>query len=180
MPPLRRILREAPDERWHYVHGFVAEMLPGSPESWDGWAYKIEAEIARRKAGEPWRGNLRALKNHVRQAIVSSGLSSDAADRSPDTGPGPRSVAVSSDRGAPASRRGRESDRPGEASLLAPDALSQGMSLDDWTRYIVTRMYLLTGKNQNETARRLGISWRRVGQWIDHGLLARWAERPPR
>jgi ActR/RegA family two-component response regulator len=52
------------------------------------------------------------------------------------------------------------------------------MSLDDWNRYIVTRMYVMTGRNQSETARRLEISWRRAGQWIDHALLARWAALP--
>jgi ActR/RegA family two-component response regulator len=59
--------------------------------------------------------------------------------------------------------------------MLAPDVVTSGMSLDDWTRYIVTRMYVATGRNQSETARRLGISWRRAGMWIDHALLARWA-----
>jgi hypothetical protein len=79
-----------------------------------------------------------------------------------------------------ASRRGRESDAPPGDRMLGPDALTSGMSLDDWNRYIVTRMYMATGRNQSETARRLGISWRRAGQWIDHTLLARWAaERAP-
>jgi ActR/RegA family two-component response regulator len=54
------------------------------------------------------------------------------------------------------------------------------MSLDDWNRYIVTRTYVMTGRNQSETARRLQISWRRAGQWIDHTLLARWAAQPAR
>jgi len=59
--------------------------------------------------------------------------------------------------------------------MLGPDALTSGMSLDDWNRYVVSRMYVATGRNQSETARRLEISWRRAGQWIDHALLARWA-----
>ena len=59
--------------------------------------------------------------------------------------------------------------------MLGPDALTSGMTLDEWIRYIVTRMYVATGRNQSETARRLGISWRRAGMWIDHALLARWA-----
>ena len=84
-------------------------------------------------------------------------------------------MVASSDRRAPASRRGRESDPPPGDRLLGPDALTSGMSLDDWNRYIVTRTYVLTGRNQSETARRLEISWRRAGQWIDHALLARWA-----
>jgi transcriptional regulator with GAF, ATPase, and Fis domain len=180
MPPLRRILREAPDERWHYVHGFVAEMLHQSQESWDGWAYKIEADIARHRAGETWRGNLRALRNHVRQAVLSSGLISEGTDRQPDTGPEPGSLAASSDRRAPASRRRRESDRPEEPSLLTPDALSRGMSLDDWIRYIVTVTYAMSGRNKNETARRLEIDWRTVSQWIDYALLERETKpRPP-
>ena len=52
--------------------------------------------------------------------------------------------------------------------------MTSGMSLDDWNRYVVTRMYVATGRNQSETARRLGISWRRAGMWIDQVLLARW------
>ncbi len=173
MPPLRRILREAPDERWHYVLGFVAEMLPQSPESWDGWAYKIEADIARHRAGETWRGNLRALRNHVRQAVLSSGLVTEGTDRQPDTGPEPGSVAASSDPRTPASRRRRESDRPEDPSLLGPDALSRGLSLDDWIRHIVTRTYAMCGRNKNEAARRLGIDWRTVDKWIDYALLER-------
>jgi hypothetical protein len=51
MPPLRRILREAPDERREYVHGFTAETLPQSPETWDGWAYRTGGENLR--ATEP-------------------------------------------------------------------------------------------------------------------------------
>ncbi len=74
MPPLRRILREAPDERRHYVHGFTAETLAQSLETWDGWAYRIEADIARRKGGDAWRGNLRELRNYVRNCILSSRL----------------------------------------------------------------------------------------------------------
>jgi hypothetical protein len=84
-------------------------------------------------------------------------------------------MVASSDRRPSASRRGRESDaQPGDRTQV-PDVLTSGMSLDDWNRYVVTRMYLATGRNQSETARRLGISWRRAGQWIDHLLLARWS-----
>ncbi len=82
-------------------------------------------------------------------------------------------MVASSDRRAPVSRRGRGSDRPRGDRMLGPDALTSGMSLDDWNRYIVTRVYLATGRNQSETARRLGISWRRAGMWIDQALLAR-------
>jgi DNA-binding NtrC family response regulator len=180
MPPLRRILRDAPDERWHYVHGFVAEMLSQSPESWDGWAYKIEADIARHRAGETWRGNLRALRNHVRQAVLSSGLVPDGTDRLPDTGPEPGSAAGSSDRRAPTSRRRHESDRPEEPGLLTQDALSRGLSLDDWIRTIVTRTYAMSGRNKQETARRLKIDWRTVSQWIDYALLERETKGPGR
>jgi len=64
--------------------------------------------------------------------------------------------------------------------MLGPDALTSGMSPDDWNRCVVTRLYVVTGRNLSETARRLGISWRRAGRWIDHALLARWArERAP-
>jgi DNA-binding NtrC family response regulator len=189
MPPLRRILREAPDERREYVHRFVAETLAQSPETWDGWAWRIEADLARRKGGDAWRGNLRELRNYVRRSILSSRLVSEATEGALDSGQEPGSLVASSDRRAPApaSRRGRESDPPpasrrGRESdaprardrMLGPDALTSGMSLDDWTRYIVTRMYVATGRNQSETARRLGISWRRAGMWIDHALLAKW------
>jgi DNA-binding NtrC family response regulator len=180
MPPLRRILREAPDERLYYVKGFVAEMLPQSPETWDALAYKIDAGIARHRAGETWRGNLRALRNHVRQALLSSGVVPDGTDRQPDTGQEPGSVATSSDRRAPSSRRRQESDRPEEASLLAPDALSRGLSLDDWNRYIVTSTFAMCGRNKSETARRLGVDWRTVDKWIDYALLERETKRPPR
>ena len=112
MPPLRRILREAPDERRHYLHGFTAETLPRSPETWDGWAYRIEAGIARRKGGDAWRGNLRELRNYVRSCILSSRLGAEGTDGSPDTGQEPGSMAASSEPRAPASRRGRESDAP--------------------------------------------------------------------
>ena len=60
MPPLRRILREALDERSHYVRGFAEQTVPDGPESWDGWADSIESGIARKKAGHDWRGNLPA------------------------------------------------------------------------------------------------------------------------
>jgi DNA-binding NtrC family response regulator len=92
MPPLRRILREAPDERREYVHRFTAETLPQSPETWDGWAYRIEADIARRKAGDAWRGNLRELRNYVRSCILSSRLVSEATVGTPDTGQEPGSM----------------------------------------------------------------------------------------
>ena len=62
----------------------VAETLPHSPETWDGWAYRIEADIARRKGGDAWRGNLRALRNYVRGCILSSRLVSEATDGAPD------------------------------------------------------------------------------------------------
>jgi DNA-binding NtrC family response regulator len=180
MPPLRRILREAPDERRHYVHGFTAETLAQSPETWDGWAWRIEADIARRKGGDAWRGNLRELRNYVRSCILSSRLVSEVTDDLPSTGQEPGSLVASSDRRAPASsdRRGRGSEAPPGDRMLGPDALNSGMSLDDWNRYVVTRTYLATGQNQSETARRLQISWRRARQWIDHTLLARWAARP--
>src|SRR6201999_2919817 len=92
MPPLRRILREAPDERRHYVHGFTAETLPQSPETWDGWAYRIEADIARRKASDAWCGNLRELRNYVRSCILSSRLVSEVTDGAADTGQEPGSM----------------------------------------------------------------------------------------
>ena len=112
MPPLRRILREAPEERRHYVYGFTVETLPQSPETWDGWVYRIEADIARRKGGEAWRGNLRELRNYVRSCILSSRLVSEARDGAPDTGQEPGSMVASSDRRAPASgRRGARARR---------------------------------------------------------------------
>jgi hypothetical protein len=151
------------------LHGGDA---PQSPETRDGWTYRIEANIARRKGGDAWRGNLRELRN----CILSSRLVTEARDGAPDTGQEPGSLVASSDRRAPASRRGRESAPPPVGDrMLEPDALTSGMSLDDWNRYVVTRMYVATGGNQSETARRLEISWRRAGMWIDHALLARWA-----
>ena len=177
MPPLRRILREAPDERSHYVRGFAEQTVPDGPKSWDGWADSIESGIARKKAGHDWRGNLRELKNHVRSAIFTSGRAPESTDRLPETGRDPASAPVSSDRRTPSSRRGRESEPPPEGRILGADALTSGMSLDDWTRYIVTKTYALCGRNQNETARRLKINWRTVARWIDHGLLELWAVR---
>ena len=106
MPPLRRILREAPDERREYVHGFVAETLAQSPETWDGWAWRIEADIARRKGGDAWRGNLRELRNYVRSCILSSRLVSEATEGAPDTGQAPGSLVASSDRRGPGSESG--------------------------------------------------------------------------
>jgi DNA-binding NtrC family response regulator len=175
MPPLRRILREAPDERREYVHGFTAETLAQSSETWDGWAYRIEADIVRRKAGDAWRGNLRELRNYVRSRILSSRRVTEATDGAPDTGQEPGSLVASSDRRAPASRRGRESHAPPGDRMLGPDALTSGMSLDDWNRSVVTWMYVATGRNQSEAPRRLEISWRRAGQRLDHALLVRWA-----
>ena len=130
--------------------------------------------------GAAWRGNLRELRNYVRSCILSSRLVSEATDGAPDTGQEPGSMVASSDRRGPGSGRGRglgrESDAPPAAErMLGPDALASGMSLDDWNRYVVSRMYVVTGRNQSETARRLGISWRRAGMWIDQVLLARWA-----
>ena len=145
--------------------------------SWDGWAYAIESGIARKKAGHDWRGNLRELKNHVRSCIFTSGLAPESTDRPPETGRDPASARASSDGRPPSSRRGRGSDRPPEGHILGPDALTRGMSLDDWNRYIVTRTYAQCGRNQNETARRLKINWRTVSRWLDHGLLERWAAR---
>jgi len=72
-------------------------------------------------------------------------------------------MVASSDRRAPSSRR-RESDAPPGDRMLGPDALTSGMSLDDWNRYVVSRMYVATGRNQSETTRRLDISWRRADQ----------------
>src|SRR6185295_18516646 len=145
MPPLRRILREAPDERREYVWFFTAETLPHSPEAWDGCAWRIETDLARKKAGDPWRGNLRELRNHVRSCILSSRLTTEATDGSPDTGQEPGSMVVSSDGRAPASPRRRGSEPPPGDRLLGPDALASGMSLDDWNRYIVTWTYMMTG-----------------------------------
>ena len=84
---------------------------------------------------------------------------------------------ASSEGRAPSSRQGRGSDRPPEGRILGPDALTRGMSLDDWKWYLVTKTYAQCGRNQNETARRLKINWRTAARWIDHGLLERWAAR---
>ena len=51
------------------------------------------------------------------------------------------------------------------------------LSLPELSSYYVTRIYVLTGGNQTETAKRLGINWRTVGKMLDPALLARWGER---
>src|SRR6202011_4450292 len=103
--------------------GFVAETLAQSPETWDGWAYRIEADIARRKGGDAWRGNLRERRNYVRSCILSSRLVSEARDGAPDTGQEPGSLVASSDRRAPASRGGGGGDGAPGDRRRGPDAL---------------------------------------------------------
>ena len=48
MPPLRRILREAPDERREYVHRVGVETVAQSPETWDGRREGVEIVLADR------------------------------------------------------------------------------------------------------------------------------------
>jgi transcriptional regulator with AAA-type ATPase domain len=173
MPPLRRMLDEAPEERWHYVRGFAAECTAGSDASVDRRADGIEAAIARDLPGYRWRENLRELKHYVHRSMLGTAEvepadSARESARDPASGPAPEGARDA------ARRRGGESERPPDGRLLEPMALHPGMTLDDWTRYVVTSTYYRLNRNQKATAKVLGINWRTVGQWIDEGLLSRW------
>ena len=69
---------------------------------------------------------------------------------------------------------------PELTEAIKESAERQGLSLDDWIRYIVTSTYALSGRNKNEAARRLKLDWRTVSQWIDYALLERETKRRAR
>jgi hypothetical protein len=107
-----------------------------------------------------------------------------SSPRRPTASPTPRRSRGARRRAATGGRRRAGGDRraPGrrEPSLLAPDTLSRGTSLDDRIRYILTCTYAMSGRNKHEAARRLEIDWRTVDKKIDHALLERDTKRPTR
>jgi hypothetical protein len=65
------------------------------------------------------------------------------------------------------------------SGLLGPVAKEGNVPVDEVVRDLVTRVYVLTGQNQSETARRTGMNWRTVGRTLDPERLARWLPKEP-
>ncbi len=160
MPPLRQILAEAPEELDLYVRGFVADKLddPGQVERWSA---RVQRSIAKTQRGYDWPGNLRELKNYTVNCLLSEEPSEAPPEESAP-------AAVEEQAGTPASAELVSS------GLLGPKAKAGAVSLEELNRAYATRVHLLTGQNKAETARRLGVDWRKVGRWIDPARLMRW------
>ncbi len=60
------------------------------------------------------------------------------------------------------------------SGILGPRAKRGEATLEDVNRSFATRVHLLTGQNNAETARRLKADWRTVNKLIDPARIARW------
>lgn len=162
MPSLRQILAEAPEELPGYVRRFVADKFddPGRVESWTA---RVVGSIEETRRGYAWPRNLRELKNYTERYLLTDGQMDEAQASTGAT--------AAEGSGTPASLGVVSS------GILGPRAKEGKVSLEELMRAYVTRMHVLTALNKAETARRTGLDWRTVKQWIDPARLGRWVAR---
>ena len=72
MPPLRKVLAEAPEELGAYVHAFVEDTV-GSGERGRTVARRVMGEIQATGARYSWPRNLRELRNYVGRYVATGG-----------------------------------------------------------------------------------------------------------
>lgn len=171
LPPLRQILAEAPEELEGYVRGFVADKIADAARV-EAQSARVLRSIAETRRGYAWPRNLRELKNYTERSLLMEGqVSATPVEHAPR---------VVDERAAPAVKeRAAVPESVGLVSsgLLGPRAKAGEVSLEELTRAYATRVHALTQQNKAETARRLGVDWRRVARWIDPARLGRWLTR---
>jgi DNA-binding NtrC family response regulator len=161
MPAVRQLIAEAPWALREYARWFVAEKID-DPAQVDVWTDRVMAAIQRTRADYPWPRNFRELKHFTERIIISGGDVPAPTVSVPVAEPSTVGVAVD----APPST-------PAPNSILGRRALAGEVSLDEVIRAFVTWMYVLSGRNKTEAARRMGRDWRTVGRWLDLSWLAR-------
>jgi DNA-binding NtrC family response regulator len=166
MPCLRQMRAESPDELWHYVRGVVEEML-GDPVQVDAWTERVVRAIEAAGPGYGWPGNLRELKKFVEAYVLSGG-------NVPVPG---AATAVQARTRPPAERPAPESMCQPSSGLVGPNAKRGVVDAEDLLQAYVSHVYMETGQNLSETARRTGLDRKTVRQKLDLARLARWRER---
>jgi DNA-binding NtrC family response regulator len=163
MPPLRKVLAEAPEELGAYVQGFVEDAI-GDGEEAEALARRVVREIQATGARYAWPRNLRELKNYVGRYVATGGRVEALEQEEEEEGsaPGVARKAVEATEEAPPS-----------SGLFGRRAKAGEVSVPELTRAYVTRVYVLTGLNQSETARRTGLTRRTVMKTIDWELFDR-------
>jgi DNA-binding NtrC family response regulator len=179
MPCLRQMRAESPDELGYYVRGFVEELLK-DPAQVDAWTERVVRAIEAAAPGYGWPGNLRELKKFVEAYVLSGGnapapgagsaVQARTAERAPET------------RGAhpPAERPAPESLCQPSSGLVGPNAKRGAVNAEVLIQAYVNHVFLETGQNLSETARRTGLDRKTVRQKLDLPRLARWLERAPK
>jgi hypothetical protein len=153
-PSLREQLDDAPGERRHLVRSFVAKMIKS--KKLDPRADEIEAWIARELPDHPWSGNMRELEDCAYNVLLRGEYVPEKIEGQAAAANGP------------------------DSGILGRVALEGKISPARLSSYYATLLHLLNGQNQSETARLLGVGWRKAGEMIDRELLQRMLARRPR
>jgi hypothetical protein len=156
MPPLRELCAEG--GLLDYVARFVAERIDGLDQQCEK-TLRAMRFLQDTKGDYDWPRNVRELKNEVDRFLLDEGAREPVASSEPPPGPAaspvaPESVCLSS-------------------GILGPRAKVGDIDREELLRAYVTQIYVSTGLNIAETARRTGFNRRTVPRWIDPVRVAR-------
>ncbi len=155
MPSLRQMIEEAPEELCGYVRWFVADKIE-DPAQVEAWTERVVGTIHATRSGYAWPRNLRELKNYVERCLLT-GAGAGAAMPAVRA-PAPVAVTVQSE---------PPNSLVPSSELLGPRAKKGSVTVEELTQAYVKRVHRLTRQNRSETARRTGLTWRRVGQVLE-------------
>jgi DNA-binding NtrC family response regulator len=164
MPTLREMLAEDPNELWRYVHGFLADKLDDAGQR-QTWTQRVVDYVRSELDGHAWTRNVRELKHFTERYLILGGeMPKPTVIRLPAK---PAGNAAPEARGAP------ESVAAPSSGFLGPMAKVGEISAKELEIIYVTEVYLATGQNLAETARRTRLHRRTVRALIDPVRLAR-------
>jgi DNA-binding NtrC family response regulator len=146
------------------VRWFVAKKLDEEGQR-EMWTERIVGYIAEKLPGHAWTRNLRELKHLTERYLLTSG-------KMPKP-PVVTSPAEPAGEAAPGARRAPESVCAPSSGLLGPMAKRGHVSARKLTEAYVTEVFITTGQNLAETARKTGMHRRTVRGLIDRARLAR-------